>query len=234
MAKLNLADWVECTEVEGPGKRFALWVQGCLLRCPECCNSHMFDVAPRSIVETKEVLTRIADSKNEHAIEGVSFLGGEPMLQARGLSELARGCKKIGLSVVVFTGYTFKYLQKNPMPGVSELLAHTDLLVDGSFVSSKPESKRNWAGSTNQQFYFLTNRYRPGIELDPAYWHGFELHVFDDGTLRTNGWPSEISCEPSRGNSPGADSRYVFSSTRSCEAIIPVAKTNNSKSGVLD
>ena len=108
MAKLNLANWIDSTEVEGPGKRFALWVQGCLLKCPECCNPHMFDIAPRTIVETREVLTWIANSKYEHSIKGVTFLGGEPMLQARGLSEIAQGCKEMGLSVVVFSGYTLE------------------------------------------------------------------------------------------------------------------------------
>jgi anaerobic ribonucleoside-triphosphate reductase activating protein len=189
MAQLNLADWIDCTEVEGPGKRFALWMQGCLLRCHECCNPHMFDIAPRAVVETQEVMVWIAKSKTEHAIEGVTFLGGEPILQARGLAEIARSCKEIGLSVVGFTGYTFEYLGKNPMPGVSDLLAHTDLLVDGPFISAKPERKRNWVGSTNQKFHFLTDRYAPGIEIDPAYSHEFELRIFKDGIIQTNGWP---------------------------------------------
>ncbi|RME67683.1 MAG: 4Fe-4S cluster-binding domain-containing protein, partial [Nitrospirae bacterium] len=38
---LNLADIVECTEAEGPGRRFALWVQGCPIRCQGCWNRHM-------------------------------------------------------------------------------------------------------------------------------------------------------------------------------------------------
>ena len=106
MARLNIADWIECTEVEGPGKRFALWVQGCLLRCHDCCNPHMFDMSPRNIIEADQVLKWICIAKDKHDIEGVTFLGGEPMLQAKGLSVVACECKKIGLSVVVFTGYT--------------------------------------------------------------------------------------------------------------------------------
>ena len=190
MAKLNLADWIECTEVEGPGKRFAIWVQGCLLRCPECCNPHMFDISPRSIVDTDEVMKWIRLAKDKHDIEGVTFLGGEPVLQAKGLSVVACGCKEIGLSVVVFTGYTLEFLRRNPMPGVPELLSEADLVVDGAFVSGKPETQRNWAGSTNQEFHYLTDRYGHGIEFDSKYPHGFELRLFEDGTLRFNGWPS--------------------------------------------
>ncbi len=206
MAKLNLADWIECTEVEGPGKRFALWVQGCLLRCPECCNPHMFDISPRSITETDEVLKWISLAKDKHNIEGVTFLGGEPMLQAKGLSEVASGCKEMGVSVVAFTGYTLEYLQRNQMPGVSELLSKVDILVDGAFVSAKPETQRNWAGSTNQQFHYLTDHYLAGIEYDPAYAHGFELRLLEDGTLRTNGWPSgDFLKNPSREETPSRD-----------------------------
>ena len=38
---LSVAQIVPCTEAEGPGRRFALWFQGCPLRCPGCCNPEM-------------------------------------------------------------------------------------------------------------------------------------------------------------------------------------------------
>jgi anaerobic ribonucleoside-triphosphate reductase activating protein len=38
---LRVAQVVPCTEAEGPGRRFALWFQGCPLRCPGCCNPEM-------------------------------------------------------------------------------------------------------------------------------------------------------------------------------------------------
>ena len=152
----------------------------------------MFDFVPRNLVGTVDVLKRIRNAKYKHAIEGVTFLGGEPMLQARGLSEVACGCKENKLSVMVFTGYSFDYLNKNPMPGVSDLLKYTDLLVDGPFIAKRPERTRNWVGSTNQHFHFLTQRYKTGIELDPFYSHGLELRIFNDGTIQTNGWPSGI------------------------------------------
>src|SRR4051812_10819834 len=40
-ARLRLAQVIACTEAEGPGRRFAVWVQGCPLRCPGCCNPEM-------------------------------------------------------------------------------------------------------------------------------------------------------------------------------------------------
>ena len=35
---MAVAQMVPATEAEGPGRRFALWFQGCPLRCPGCCN----------------------------------------------------------------------------------------------------------------------------------------------------------------------------------------------------
>ncbi len=189
MGHLNLADWVDCTEVEGPGKRFALWVQGCTLRCPGCCNPHFFELTAKHIVATDDILAWIQRSEAQHKIEGVTILGGEPMLQARGLAEIASGCQKLGLSVMVFSGYMIEYLNKGPMFGIRELLQATDILVDGPFIAAQLESRRNWAGSANQRFHFLTKRYAPGIEWDSAYAPAVELRVYGDGTVRMNGWP---------------------------------------------
>lgn len=192
MGRVNLADWIDCTEVEGPGKRFALWVQGCTLCCPQCCNPNMLDLIPKHLTDTQKVIEWIAYSKAKHGIEGVTFLGGEPILQAQGLSEIAKGCREHKLSVLVFTGYTIEHLRNNPLPGVEDLLRVTDVLVDGPFISSKLETSRNWVGSTNQQFHFLTKHYPVSIEYDPAYSHGFELRISKDGTMRSNGWPCNL------------------------------------------
>ncbi|HGG57662.1 MAG TPA: 4Fe-4S cluster-binding domain-containing protein, partial [Nannocystis exedens] len=42
---LQIAHIVAITEAEGPGRRFALWVQGCSLHCPGCCNPELFAAA---------------------------------------------------------------------------------------------------------------------------------------------------------------------------------------------
>ncbi len=44
MAYLNLASIRMCTESEGPGRRLAIWVQGCKKRCTGCCNPDMQEI----------------------------------------------------------------------------------------------------------------------------------------------------------------------------------------------
>ncbi len=191
MSRLNIAHYLDCTEVEGPGKRFAIWVQGCLRRCDGCCNPQFQDFVPKTIVDTAQLCMYIEASHSENKIEGVTFLGGEPMLQAKGLSEIAQFCREHGLSVMTFTGYVLEELRNDPLPFADELLQYTDLLVDGAYDKTRPEKKRNWVGSTNQRFHFLSAYYKRGIELDERYSHGFELRIRSDGTMVANGFPWE-------------------------------------------
>ena len=82
MAYLNLASIRLCTESEGPGKRLAVWVQGCERRCPGCCNIEMQEIRKNTIVEASDLVDVIRKAKDETGIEGISLIGGEPMLQA--------------------------------------------------------------------------------------------------------------------------------------------------------
>ena len=189
MRWLNLAGIVPCTEVEGPGRRFALWVQGCRLQCPGCCNPEMFAFEPRQLATVESVVRRIASSQEHFRIEGVTFLGGEPVLQAQSLAEVAAACQARGLSVMVFTGYTIEQLHREPLPGVAELLAATDVLVDGPYFAGEADHVRNWAGSSNQRFHFLTECYAAGIERDPRWADGVEFAIDAMGKLTRSGWP---------------------------------------------
>lgn len=193
MNMLNLASIVPCTESEGPGKRFALWVQGCLKCCPGCCNPHMFELASKQIVPCGAIVKQILHARSMHHIEGVTFLGGEPMLQAKGLSYVAHRCQAKGLSVMVFTGYTLSELKQMRLTGVDELISLTDILVSGPYLREYPETLRNWIGSTNQRFHFLTSRYVPGIEYDPRYSPSVEFRIGRDGRVRLNGEPTTVS-----------------------------------------
>jgi anaerobic ribonucleoside-triphosphate reductase activating protein len=155
---LQVAQIVPCTEAEGPGRRFALWFQGCPLRCPGCCNPEMlpFDGGARTAVE--DVTRQIAKAARLHQIEGITLLGGEPLAHAAGGAALARAAHGLGLSVMVFTGYTLEEARRLPDAAVVELLAETDILVDGPYIREQPETRRRWIGSANQHVHFLSDR----------------------------------------------------------------------------
>lgn len=187
MSYLNLASVRTCTESEGPGRRFALWVQGCERRCPGCCNPEMQPIRRNTIVDVQDLIKLIARAQNEESIEGISLIGGEPVLQAEGAADLAQWCHGHGLSVLLFTGYLYDDLLRMNDLHVNRLLAATDLLVDGPFIVSEYDEERDWIGSKNQKLWFLSDRYMPGIE----YEHGARSMevLISDRDILINGWP---------------------------------------------
>ncbi len=183
---INVALTVPQTEAEGPGVRFAIWVQGCPLRCPGCCNPEMLDAAEeRTQMTAAELLTQVLASEGE----GISLLGGEPFAQADGLCALAEGVQAAGRSVMVYSGYLLTQLKRRAVheQGVRRLLAATDLLVDGPYIERERTTTRRFIGSNNQGLHFLTNFYRPD---DPrlAAPNTVEIRL-RGGVLTLNGYP---------------------------------------------
>lgn len=186
---LNLAAWVACTEMEGPGKRFAIWTQGCHLRCKQCCNQSYLPLVARDVMPALHLLPAILDARERDGIEGITLLGGEPLIQARGLSLLAQAVRAAGMTVMMFTGYVLDSVAQ-PLPdGAQALLDACDVVVDGPFVAARAERARNWVGSTNQRFHYFTEVYDAGIETDQRYRNGIEVRFEASGTLRVNGFP---------------------------------------------
>src|SRR5436305_846764 len=105
MAQLvRIAQLVSCTEAEGPGKRFALWFQGCPLRCPGCCNPEMLRFEGGTPMAIEEVVAALTETHEGHGLEGITLLGGEPLAHAAGGVVLARAAHALGLDVMVFSG----------------------------------------------------------------------------------------------------------------------------------
>jgi anaerobic ribonucleoside-triphosphate reductase activating protein len=182
---LSVAQIVPATEAEGPGLRFALWFQGCPLRCPGCCNPEMLPFSGGTPTTVREVLARL-DEAREQGVEGITLLGGEPLAHAAGGAILAREARDRRLSVMVFSGHTVEEARAKADPAVDRLLSLTDLLVDGPYVRELPDSTRRWVGSTNQGIHFLTDRY----EFDSRWRKSNTLEIrLENGMLTVNGFP---------------------------------------------
>lgn len=185
---LRVAQTVRCTEAEGPGRRFALWFQGCPLRCPGCCNPEMLSFEGGTVASVAAILSQAEEAARDEGVEGITLLGGEPLAHAAGAAVLARALHARGLTVMVFTGYVLEEARALPDPAVAELLAHTDILVDGPYLRDQPETRRRWIGSANQRIHFLTDRYRAD---DPRWILPNTLELRLRGReLTVNGFPA--------------------------------------------
>lgn len=172
------------TEVEGPGRRAALWVQGCPIQCPGCANGATWSFDGGYLATVDELFDLI---RKQQGIEGVTFIGGEPFSQARALATLGRLCRGHGLSIVTFTGYEHRRLIAAGRGDWNDLLAVTDLLLAGPFLEEQKDFSQPWIGSRNQEFIFLTDRYRHFQAQGFSSKNGLEIQIATDGAVRLNG-----------------------------------------------
>ena len=134
--------------------------------------------------DTQYLIAQIIDGP---PVEGVTFLGGEPFAQAAALAEIAEQVKALGMTVMTFTGYWLEDLQKANRVDFDELLAATDLLVDGPFQHENMQFTRPWVGSSNQRFHFLTDRYLHIAPMLPSIPNRIEVRLKPDGRILVSG-----------------------------------------------
>ena len=180
--RLNVARSLRRSAANGPGERFVVWVQGCPLACPGCWNPDTWSFDRRHVVEVAALAEEI---RQVRGIEGVTFTGGEPFVQARALAELGRAVREAGLSVLVFTGY-----EREELVGRAhrELLAVTDVLITGRYLAALRTTELPWRGSSNQRIHFSTERYG---EADIEGTAAAEVHLEADGRLIFTGFPED-------------------------------------------
>jgi len=188
MSVLNLAGFLARSEVNGPGTRAVVWLQGCPHRCEGCFNSAFQPFSPATLTPVEALAGTIRSLEN---IDGVTFSGGEPFAQAGPLAELGAQLRKEGLSVVTYTGYTPEELAAGDDPAWPALLAATDLLIAGPYVAARayPDPLK---GSANQQVIPLGTRLAiPQHTRRPdAAGSRTEFTIAPDGTVTTTGFPA--------------------------------------------
>lgn len=91
--------------VDGPGMRFVYFMAGCLFRCLYCHNPDTWKLHNGRRVELDDMLDEIAPYAGFLKFAGgVTFSGGEPMMQAAFIGTVAREIKaRFGLHIALDT-----------------------------------------------------------------------------------------------------------------------------------
>jgi anaerobic ribonucleoside-triphosphate reductase activating protein len=173
-----------CTTL-GPGRRSVLWVRGCARRCPGCIATPILGDGPSLVLDAEAVASRVFAAAED---EGATFSGGEPFEQAEALAEVASLLQARGRTIMVYTGFTLEELRASSSPGFGALLAATDILVDGPFVSGQQRDLL-WRGSANQRVHLLTRRYAHLAPHLDAPGVGVELRLDRESNLFWAGVP---------------------------------------------
>lgn len=158
----------------GPGKRFALWVQGCLLKCKGCMAISMQEKKESNKKSVTEIFSIIKEASD--GLNGVTISGGEPFEQPKPLTILIKLIKEYtSLDIMVYSGYTIEELKTKDE--TRNLLNLIDILIDGRFDENNT-NKKIWRGSDNQNFHILSKRAQKyAIYQDTEYKDKRELHL---------------------------------------------------------
>lgn len=161
LSKNLYARYYENTMVDGIGVRNSLYVTGCLFNCKGCYNKSIqnFDNGEPF---TKEMYNKIIEDLEPEYIDGLSLLGGEPLLNLNMLLPLVKDIRlKYGYTKTIWswTGFTWEELmeiiekekENEDALKIKEYLSNIDILVDGRFIQDEFEHGLTFRGSRNQR-----------------------------------------------------------------------------------
>ena len=161
---MRVAGVVQDSIVDGPGLRFAVFVQGCSRRCPGCQNPQTHDPDGGSVYTVSELVQQMLSNP---LTDGLSLSGGEPFEQAEACRELAQAAHAAGLNVWCWTGNSFEALRDSGSAAQKALLSEVDVLVDGAYLQQQRTLSLPWRGSSNQRVLLVLESLRTG---EPVLW----------------------------------------------------------------
>ena len=176
--KISLGHRLDHSEIYGPGIRSVFWTQGCALACKGCWNTQYWSSRGGSEIEVSKILNELDQLEG---IEGITLLGGEPLQQSEASLELIRGCKEMGLSVFLYTGYEPSEFDET-MQACFDL---SDIAVTGRYVQELRDTTLRWRGSRNQQVHFISDLYDDSVLQEQTE---VECHILPNGEIRMVGY----------------------------------------------
>ena len=149
-----VADYKRLVMTDGEGIRCSLYVSGCPFRCQGCYNASIWDFGAGHPY-TRELEDQIIKDLSLSYVQGITYLGGEPLLNTPmllGLSERIRREFGHEKDIWCWTGYTWEELNRpGETPDKAQLISYLDVLVDGRYLENRKNSLLQFRGSDNQR-----------------------------------------------------------------------------------
>ncbi|WLR42453.1 pyruvate formate-lyase-activating protein [Bacillus carboniphilus] len=140
-----------CGTVDGPGLRYIVFTQGCLLRCQYCHNPDTWNVRGGRDITVSEIINDLKEYLPflKASGGGITVSGGEPLLHVPFLIELFKECKKLGVHTTIDSSGGCFHNHPAFIQPLEELLKYTDLvLLDLKLIDEKRHKKLT--GMTNR------------------------------------------------------------------------------------
>lgn len=148
--------------VLGPGKRIGVWLQGCIHKCDKCINKELWSQKEQNFIPCDVLYECMKKVYETNQVDGITFTGGDPLLQSEELLELVKKIKQDKLEILVYTGYEQKDIQK--MDRGRELLDNIDVLIDGKYIDELNIDNLALRGSSNQNIIIMNNSIKDKYE----------------------------------------------------------------------
>ncbi len=183
--------------VNGPGRRNVLHVQGCTIGCPGCFNKHTWPKAGGEEISPQEAAEALMDGQPE----GITISGGEPMEQWGSVRDTIEECiiRRPGLSVIIFTGWTRKQLEKEGR--IMEMSrpcylnnSLTTMVISGPYIE-KLACNKPLISSSNQEIIYTNPEYeKEAKQVDLSNLPKVEVHC-GNGLVKITGLPNAATLE---------------------------------------
>jgi anaerobic ribonucleoside-triphosphate reductase activating protein len=186
---MRIHHYLFSTTVNGPGKRFVLWVQGCSRKCAGCFNPETHNIEGGTEISVNDIMNLIP-----HDIHGITISGGEPFEQIDELLKLLKLTAQKELHTIIYTGFLYEELKSMNSESIDHCLKLTNMLIDGNFDQHIPQN-HPLSGSGNQRIYILEDG-NVIKELQVPEKENFcsgELTINNEGNIIATGfWDSSI------------------------------------------
>ncbi|NMD69943.1 pyruvate formate lyase-activating protein [Bacillus sp. DNRA2] len=130
--------------VDGPGIRYVIFTQGCLLRCQFCHNADTWEIGTGKQMSVSEIMNDLRSYLPfiQASGGGITVSGGEPLLQIPFLLELFKACKQQGIHTTIDSSGGCYSTSPQFQEQLKELMSYTDLiLLDLKHINRKKHIK---------------------------------------------------------------------------------------------
>ncbi len=108
--------------VDGPGIRMVVFTRGCKLRCLYCHNPETWNKLGGTVITSDEIVSRAKRNMSYYKSGGITFSGGEPLLQPEFLIDCLKKLKELGIHTALDTAGV-------GIGHYDEILEYTDLVI---------------------------------------------------------------------------------------------------------
>lgn len=196
--RLRVHARMDVSEVNGPGRRAVLWLQGCSLGCAGCWNPSSHSHSGGHEIDELVLVQWVHGLWDSGWISGLTLSGGEPLEQPTGAAALLESLRREipSLSIGLFSGYSQaelergRYNAQSNLPGAClqtlwiRVRNCLDFAVLGRYNRLQPSSEP-LVSSRNQRLELYSLRH----SADEFSQQTVEVTIDADGLTQITGFP---------------------------------------------